>query len=157
MQYQLPLQLCGSSIRSMPTFFHVSDTGIGCSMGEGLSNFLLLLWQISHRLTCIQHKFCLYLLCTPQYLYTKLTHKINVSYPVVHIIIDSLPVVSLWDFECSLVTSKVASSYSVIVAGFQDFGCQDAFEALKAVITRSPVLAYPNFDVIFVLGDWCLG
>ena len=23
------------------------------SMGEGLSNFLLLLWQISHRLTCI--------------------------------------------------------------------------------------------------------
>ena len=133
MQYWLPLRLCGSSIRSMPTFFHVSDTGIGCSMGEGLSNFLLLLWQISYRLTCIhrddnfcltqhQHKFCLYFLYTPHYLYTKLTHKINVSYPVVHVIIDSLPVVSLWDFECSLLTSKVASSYSVIVAGFQDFG-----------------------------------
>ena len=29
--------------------------------------------------------------------------------------------------------------------------CQEAFEALKAVITRSPVLAYPNFDVDFVL------
>ena len=29
--------------------------------------------------------------------------------------------------------------------------CQEAFEALKAVITRSPVLAYPNFDVDFVM------
>ena len=29
--------------------------------------------------------------------------------------------------------------------------CQEAFEALKAAITRSPVLAYPNFDVDFVL------
>lgn len=29
--------------------------------------------------------------------------------------------------------------------------CQEAFEAFKAAITRSPVLAYPNFDVDFVL------
>ena len=29
--------------------------------------------------------------------------------------------------------------------------CQEAFEALKSDITQSPVLAYPNFDVEFVL------
>lgn len=29
--------------------------------------------------------------------------------------------------------------------------CQEAFEALKSAITQSPVLAYPNFDVDFVL------
>ena len=28
--------------------------------------------------------------------------------------------------------------------------CQEAFEALKAAITRSPMLAYPNFDVDLV-------
>ena len=29
--------------------------------------------------------------------------------------------------------------------------CQEAFEALKVTITRSPVLVYPNFDLDFVL------
>ena len=29
--------------------------------------------------------------------------------------------------------------------------CQEAFEVLKTVITQSPVLAYPNFDVDFIL------
>ena len=29
--------------------------------------------------------------------------------------------------------------------------CQRAFESLKAAVTQSPVLAYPNFQVDFVL------
>ena len=29
--------------------------------------------------------------------------------------------------------------------------CQEAFEALKVAITKSPVLAYTNFEVDFVL------
>ena len=112
MQYRLPLRLCGSSIRSMPTFFHVSDTGIGCSMGEGLSNFLLLLWQISHRLTCvhrddttsIQHNSNVNSVSTshtPPYLYTKLTHKCVIpSHPHHYWFSSSSISVRLWMQSC---------------------------------------------------------
>ena len=38
MQCQLLLLRAVGSIRSIPTLFHVSETGIGCSTGAGLLN-----------------------------------------------------------------------------------------------------------------------
>ena len=40
------------------------------------------------------------------------------SYPVTYILIGSFPVGSQGDFECCVITSKMTSSYSVVVAGF---------------------------------------
>ena len=37
----IPLVLIGSSIRSIPTLFQVSETGIGCSAGAGMLNLRL--------------------------------------------------------------------------------------------------------------------
>lgn len=89
----------GNSMRSIQILFHVSVTGIGCSKGAGLSNFLFVHWQI----TCI---------------YVENIHILSrsaLTYPVINILVHSFPIKVANHFGYCLVTSKMTTSWSCLI------------------------------------------
>ena len=148
---------------------HVSDKGIGCSMGEGLSNFPLLLCQISfrsfgkshiigpiyigwHNFYSMQHQHKLSVPpvhTTLLSIYTKLTHKYVIPSRPHHYWFSSSSIsVRLWTvlFHCNggFYPQLGTSSKNALLSFWCTLGVASFSEILKNILIRFGFFSPPS-------------